>query len=522
MGIGALVCLLAAGTDAAAGPLPPGAAAAIAAVHPSSLAARAHFLSLGELRDLGTGATGQDVAAAYLAAELQALGLAPAGDDGTFLQPVPLRSWRVDQDGASLVLAAPGRPSVSLRGGQDFLALSTGEQSEVEVDAPVVFAGYAITAPEYGYDDLRGVDLRGKIALVLEGAPLSDRPNYFPPLAHAAYADPAAKLRRLAERGAAGILFARTPASEAVLPWATLAHRAREEDVGSLEGARLAAGASGVPAGFALSSTGFEKLLAAAGVPGGARAVLQKAEAGRLAPQPLPLRVRLHSSAEMREFRSLNVAALLRGSDAAKAREVVVLSVDVNAAEPGDSPAEGEAAGGAVLLEIARVLAAMPSPPRRSVLFLAAGGGRRPAIGARYFAKHPTVAADRIAADLHVERTPGRGPLVEVVAAGADDSTLSRPVRSAAAGLELGLAQDPGADAFAACGAYPFAAMGVPGVCLSPGPGNGVPGPPAPGRAAGSGPDWEGLARFTRFELLLALLVADAETRPSLAGGGAR
>jgi len=517
--------LLAAQVAAAPGPVPPGAAAGLAAIRPASLAARARFLSSDALEGRATGSRGEEIAGAYLAAEMQAAGLVPAGDAGTFLQEVSLRAWRVDQDGASLVLAVPGRPRLALQRGQDFVALSDGEHSDVEIEAPVVFAGYAISAPEYGYDDLRGADLRGKIAVVLEGAPLSARPNFFPPLAHAAYADADAKLRQLSDRGAAGVLFVHTPAAEASSPWAGVAMRSREERMGWLEGATLASGAGGVPARCVLSPTGFERLIALAGVPGGVKAVLEKAEAGRLSPQALGLRARIRASAVIRELRAHNVAGLIKGSDPARAGEVVVLSAGLGGAasaapSEGGGAGEGRAgeAGPAVLLELAKAFAALPSAPRRSVLLLAVTGGPEGGLGAQLFARRPTAPAGRVAADLHLERTPGRRALGGVATPGAGYSTLAQPLRAAADAQGIDLAPDPGPGAFAACGGYRFATEGIPSLCLEPGPGEvaATGGSPAGGPpAAGGEPDGEALARLTRLEFLLGLLVADDPGRPA-------
>ncbi|HTP53066.1 MAG TPA: M28 family peptidase [Anaeromyxobacteraceae bacterium] len=493
------------------------AASGLAGIRPRALTAGVRFLASDVLEGSAAGTRSHEVAELYVAAEFQAAGLEPAGDEGSFTQAVPIRAWRVDQDSAALAVQAPGQRPVSLTRGIDFVALSDGEHSEVEIEAPVVFAGYAISAPEFGYDDLRGADLRGRIAVVLYGAPLSDRPNFFPPAAHAAYADPTDKLRRLAERGAAGALFVHTPEEEGMLPWSTLARRAREEEMGWLEGPRLGAAVGGVPARGVLSMQGLERLLLAAGVGGGARAILEKADAGKLSPQAWKVRARLRSSTETRELTSRNVVGLLRGSDPASSSEVVIVSAALGPRGYGDPlAAPARTTDGApalsVLLEVARALAGLPTPPRRSVLFLVVTTGGQGPVGSRFFALHPTVARERIVADLHIDGTPTVLPFQEAIAHAAGHSTLSGPVGTAAAALGVELSPEPvaGASASACPDLYSFVRQGIPSACITPeekGVGHGERGSAGPPGDAGW--DWEALARFARLQFLVAFLVAD-------------
>ena len=513
--------LAAAGTAAAPAGLER-AASGLAGIRPRALSAGVRFLASDVLEGPTAGTRGHEVAELYVATELQAAGLEPAGDEGSYTQAVPIRAWRVDQDSAALAVQAPGQRPVSLTRGIDFVALSDGEHSEVEIEAPVMFAGYAISAPEFGYDDLRGADLKGKIAVVLHGAPLSDRPNFFPPAAHAAYADPTDKLRRLAERGATGALFVQTPEEEAALPWSTLARRAREEEMGWLEGPGLGAAAGGVPARGVLSMQGLEKLLVAAGVGGGGRAILEKADAGKLSPQAWKVRARFRSSTETRELTSRNVAGLLRGSDPARASEVVIVSAALGPRGYGDPFAvPARAAGGAaalsVLLEVARALAGLPTPPRRSVLFLVATTGGQGPVGSRFFALHPTVARERIVADLHIDGTPTVLPFEEAIARAAEHSTLSGPVGTAAAVLGVELSPEPVAAAAApACpDLYSFLWQGIPSACITPGEKGVGPGERGPSGLRGDADwVWEAVARFARLQFLVAFLVADDAGSP--------
>ena len=297
---------------------------------PGALSAGTRFLSSDLLEGRGTGTRGHELAALWVATQMQAIGLEPAAGEGRWEQPVPLRAWRVDPEASSLVVHGPGQPPLRLVREQDFVSLSDGENAEVELDGALAFVGYAISAPEYGYDDMKGVDLTGKIAVVLLGAPSSDRPDFFPPAPGAAYADRAGKMRRLAARGAAGVILVYTPDSERSLPWEAFVRNVRLEGMGWTEGTRLGDGAGGLPARAVVSMRGFEKLAEAAGVAGGARGILERAEANRLAAEDWPVKARIRSVAEVRTTRSVNVLGILRGSDPALARETVVVTAHLD------------------------------------------------------------------------------------------------------------------------------------------------------------------------------------------------
>ena len=541
----AIVALLLAVASPAAGapdaPAPPdarvaAAAPGLAAVRPDALSANTRFLSAGALEGRTPGSRGHDVAALFVATRMQALGLEPAAGDGRWEQEVPLRAWRLDPEASGLTVRGPGQAPTWLVRDQDFVALSDGELSEVELEGPVAFVGYGISAPEYGYDDLKGVSLEGKIAVVLWGAPSSDRPNFFPPAPRAAYADRAAKLRRLAGRGAAGVILVYGPEAEESLPWEDFVRSARTEGMGWLDRGRLGDGVEGLPARAVVSLRGLEKIAAAAGVPGGARGILEKADANRLAAQDWPIRARIRSRADLRETRSANVLGMLRGADAARSGEIVVVTAHLDhlgVGEPGggDAVHDGDtddAVGVAVLLEMARAFAAMPRRPARSVLFAAVTGAEQGLVGSSYLARHPVVPGAAVVAVLNVDGAPTAFPLLDVVAHGSAHSSLGAEARLAAAALGLELSPDPAprASAFVRSDQYSFVREGVPALHVTPGP-KLPPGedPEARrrwGRARHHTPGdgwnpawrWDDAARFARLQFLLAWLVADGAERP--------
>jgi hypothetical protein len=541
----ALAGLIGAAPPASAAPAPPAGpspaadalrdagAPGLAEVRARALSAHVRFLSADALEGRAPGSAGHAAAELYVSAEMEAAGLRPAGAAGGWFQPVPLRAWRAEPGSARLAVHGPDRPLESLVRDVDFVLQPDGTHGEVEVDGPLAFAGYAISAPEYGYDDLKGVELRGKVAVVLHGAPLSDRPNFFPPTAHAVYSDRREKLRRLAARGAVGALFVHTPDWAEQQPWDEVVRASRLEGMGWVEGGRLGSGVEGVLARGVLSAAGFEKVLAAAGVAGGMRGVMERAEANRLASREWRVRGRVAVRADLRDLEASNVAGLLPGSDPARAAEVVVVvahldGLGVGVPVDGDAIHNGamdNASGVAVLLEVARGLAALPVAPPRSVLFLAVTGEEKGLLGSEWFAAHPSVPLERIVAAVNVDGAPGPFPFEDVVARGAGHSTLGRAAALAAEAMGLAVSPDPvpRANAFIRSDQYSFVRAGIPALYVSPGRMGGDPEARrrwwrerhhGPKDEWDPGWDWEAMARFARLQLLLALEVAREPERP--------
>ncbi len=253
--------------DEAAASLARLGAPGIAAIRPAALSARVRFLSDDRLEGRFPGTRGHEIAERYVATELEAAGVAPAGTGGGWFQEVPLRGALKDPARTSLVLSGPGRPDEPLALHEDFELASDMRTPELDVTAPLVFVGYGVTAPEYRWDDLAGADLRGKIAVVFFSAPLGDRPGFFPATAHAVYTDTRGKLQRLAARGAVGMLTVLRPQDEEhVIRWSRLVRQGGLEQMDWLEGVAPGTSPDGIPARGFLRASAFERLLARAGV----------------------------------------------------------------------------------------------------------------------------------------------------------------------------------------------------------------------------------------------------------------
>lgn len=446
----------------------PGAGTQAPAAPPDVTAAalETHIRVLGadSLEGRGTGTRGFDKAARYVAGHFAQLGLEPAGTD-RYLQAVPLRRARVVE--ASLVLAGPsGRRELARD--RDYIAVPNLLHTRSEVTAPLVLAGFGVTAPDHAYDDYRDIDARGKIVVLLTGAPAS-----FPPTERAHYASRQAKAQNAVQHGAIGLLIVRT--RDVSFPWDRSVRQARGGEMRWLA-------PDGTPSDVfpeiravaALSDTGAATLFE--GATQSHAAVLSAAAEGRAPAFDIPLTATIRTVSTHERLESPNVAGLLRGSDARLRGEVVVFTahldhLGIGAPVRGDSIYNGvvdNASGSAALLEIARAFTRAPQRPRRSVLFLAVTGEEMGLLGSDHFVRHPTVPIDRIVANVNVDGLSMLYPLRGMVPYGAEHSTLDATVQRVAARMGIELEPDPFPQEvfFVRSDQYSFVRRGVPSLFL--------------------------------------------------------
>lgn len=525
--------------DDPAGSLSSLGASGVAAIRPAALSAHVRFLSDDRLEGRFPGTRGHELAERYVATELQAAGVEPAGTDGGWFQQVPLRGATNDPARTSFVVSRSGSADEPLAPFEDFVLESDLRTTDVDVTAPLVFVGYGVTAPEYRWDDLAKVDVRGKIAVVLFSAPLGDRPDFFPATAHAVYSDMQEKLRRLAARGAVGMLTVFRPQDEELIPWERLAADARSEQMDWLEEGAPGTSPAGIPVRGIVHWSAFERLLARAGVKGGYAGVEARLAARKQGAIDLRAKAHVRLSATFRDLKAANVVGVLRGGDPALSREHVVYSAHLDhlgAGEPvdGDAIYNGaldDASGVAALIELAHAFAALPVRPARSVLFVAVTAEERGLLGSEYFARHPTVPRGSLVADVNIDTILALHPLHDVVALGADHSSIASDVAAAAAALRLGVTPDPEPKQviFIRADQYSFVKEGVPSLFLVAGQKD------ASGATAGSvqrrkqwiatryhspkdewdpSYDWEAMAQVVRADFLVGLSIATRPERP--------
>ncbi|HYM81017.1 MAG TPA: M28 family metallopeptidase [Candidatus Limnocylindria bacterium] len=506
-------------------------ARALETIAPDGLAAHVRFLADDLLEGRGTGSRGHELAARYVATRFAALGLDSIGTGDAYLQHVPLRHALLAPGGARVTLTRSGVPR-RLRFEEDFVMAPDAVRRESRVAGEVVFVGHGVTAPELGYDDFAGIDVRGKIACVLSGAPPT-----FPNDPRAHYSTTHVKETNLVEHGAIGYLVVRTPVDERRGPWERTVRQSRQGSMKWLD-------ESGTPYGVrpelrvaaTLSRRGAERLFT------GARRslgdVFADAEAGRSRPFALPVRAELARISRHGRVSSPNVAALLRGSDPKLGDEVVIYSahldhLGITTPVRGDSINNGaidNASGVACMLEIARAFATAPERPRRSILFLAVTGEERGLLGSEYFAAHPPMPIGNIAANLNLDMFLMLFPMRDVIAFGAEHSTLGTAVAKAAARLAIPVSRDPVPEEviFVRSDQYSFVRRGVPAVFLVGGRESAEPSLDGeqiskrwmqttyhmPQDDLSQALDFESCARFARLNYLVGYLVANQEARP--------
>ena len=456
---------------------PPPAAAAPLTADEQRIAADVNALADDRMEGRETGTRGYDLAAEYAAKRFREIGLQPAGDDGTFFQRVPLLKATREAEGAALVVKRGGR-EIALRFRDQFLPALDFNAAEHALEAPAVFVGHGVHAPELQYDDFAGLDVRGKIAVLFSGAPArfdNDR--------RAFYSASREKLRVLAERGAVGAVFVNTPDDEARAPWARGAEnwqragmRLRSADGKGLNTFPELRGVANVSAAAA-------DLIFADG-PQTAAALFQAAQDGTLRGFALPGTLALAARTKIEPVESRNVVAKLPGSDAALAAEHIAYTAHLDHLGIG-APVKDEkgvedriyngaldnALGVSIMFEAARILRAAKPAPKRSLLFVALTAEEKGLLGAEWFATHPTVPAASLVADINMDMPVLLAPSKDVVPIGIEHSTLKAALDTAAKELGVGLSPDPFPEevVFVRSDQYAFIRAGIPAVYLDGG-----------------------------------------------------
>ena len=394
-----------------------------------TLRAPIRILASDEFEGRGPATRGDSLARLYLSTELETLGLKPGGEAGGWEQAFDIvgvkaklpASWDFKSKGGN----------VSLRLGDDYIAGSGVQTPTAAIDdAQLVFVGYGIEAPEYQWNDFKGVDVKGKVLVMLNNDPDWD-PKLFAGNTRLYYGRWTYKYESAARHGAAGVIIVHTTAS-AGYPWQVV-HS-------SWGGTQFELPAESEPRiqlkGWATEDA-VRRLLKAGGAD--LDALVAKARSRSFKPVPLNLRTSIKFENDVSRVRTANVAGLLPGSDPKLKDEVVIYSAHhdhFGIGEPDKSGdriyngAEDNAAGCAQLLAIARAFAALPERPRRSVLFLFVAGEEQGLLGSKYYSLHPTFPAGKIAANINYDGGNFLGRTRDLTQVGAGKSSLDAIARA--------------------------------------------------------------------------------------------
>ena len=444
---------------------------------PAAIRWWAHVTTLADdnMRGRDTGSEEYLMAARYVAGQFDTLGLKPAGTNG-FYQPVALLTRQVDESGSSLELVRNGEAKALTLGTHAYFNSRVALAPRTE--AELVFVGYGLSIPEFGHDDLNAMDLKGKVAVYLSGAP-----SAIPGSVQAHFSSAAERNKALAAVGAAGFISIANPRS-ADTPWER-SSAARTQTAMTLAGPQLDVSTL-VRFGAVFNPAHAQMLFE--GAPHSFEDLIAMASSGKALPRfPLHASVRAAVALRTSEATSPNVAAVLEGSDAKLKNEYIVLSAHldhtgVNPALAGDQIFNGamdNASGIATLIEVAREFSGPRQlrKPARSILFLAVTGEEKGLLGSRYFAAQPTVPAEAMVANVNFDMFLPLHAMKHVLAFGLEESSLRQPLERAARGVGVAVMSDPEPlrNRFIRSDQYNFILRGVPALALKVGYAPGSP-----------------------------------------------
>jgi Zn-dependent M28 family amino/carboxypeptidase len=438
----------------------------------ANIEADVRFLADDLLEGRQTGTRGYDLAALYIATRFRQLGLEPAGEGGGYLQRVPMLRGTRERDGARVALTRDGR-TTEFAFERDCLPGVNYTQGAAEVTAPLVFVGQGVRAPELGHDELAGVDVKGRIAVLLDNAPAR-----FPADQRAFHASSTEKLRELERLGAVGVIYLDDPANAAKHPWAVGAANWQRPGMRRIDsGGRPVDDFPGITVRASCSVAVADALFAGSGHT--AAEVYAMLETGKLESFDLAGAATLATRARLEPVVSHNVVGRLPGAEARLAGEHVVFTahldhLGIGAPKDGDAiynGAQDNAVGVATMLEAARLLAAEPVRPARSMLFVALTAEEQGLLGAMHFAAHPTVPAASMVANVNLDMPVLLADSTDVIPTGIEHSSLDEVTRRAVAEAGLTLTVDPFPEEviFIRSDQYAFVREGIPAIYLNGG-----------------------------------------------------
>ncbi len=486
------------------------------------------YLASDRLEGRGPGTRGEELTTDHITAEFQKAGLKPVGARGTYLQPVPL--VRVVTSPKSTLRATKGKDTLDILCDEEFSGTSQTQTELEEFDAEAVFVGHGITAPEFEWDDYKGIDVKGKIVVLFTNEPPSDDPKFFGGKALTYYGRWTFKFEEAARRGARACFIIHTNET-AGYPYSV---------VRPLDGAQLRRDPNTPALAFAgwLSRKGGEKLLGLSGLT--VDEALKRADTKGFKAFSLGTHLKAHIPTKIERIVSNNVVGMVEGSDPVRKSECVIFTahwdhLGVGRAVVGDTIYNGaadNATGTALLLELARAWAAQTPKPRRSALFLSVTAEEKGLLGSKYYAANPIVPLGKTALNLNFDMILPLGVPESIVVTGADRTTAFPIVRAAAEKNKLEIEPDPRAHLgiFYRSDHFSMARAGVP--AFSIGAGTKIKGKSAESvkkakqefndKAYHSPqdevqPDWDfsGFVTLAHFALDVARAAADADRLPT-------
>lgn len=441
-------------------------------VRQSAIRSHVEFLSSDLLEGRAAASRGYDIAAAYVAAQFRQHGLRPSGEDATYFQTVPLLEATPVLPGSAAEFVIDG-DSHRFEYAMDYLPSVDFTSASSTLTAPLVFAGFGITAPELDHDDLAGLDLQGRIAVIFTGAP-----DKFPQDQRAYYAWENGKFATLIEHGAVGVVMIDSNEDTQRIPWERRVAMSWTPQMRWVDEESIPHNAfEKLKLRFRFNHDAAMRLFENA--PRSLPDVLATADAGEPQGFELPGMLTLSATTGLRRTESVNVLAVLPGSDAALKNEFVLVSAHLDhlgrgAAVAGDSIYNGthdNAVGVGILLEMARAVSASGMRPRRAIVFAALTAEEKGLIGSDYLAAHPPFPIEAMAANINLDMPLTLTPTTDLIVRGEQHSTLGPVARAAASAHGYRLSPDPAPQdaSFIRSDQFSFIQRGVPSIAVMSG-----------------------------------------------------
>ena len=440
-------------------------------VNPEAIKAHMRYLADDRLQGRKPGTRGFEMASEYMASQFQKLGLRPGVNAQSYLQEVLIRNAKVQEEASSLKITRNAQTR-TLTYGEDFFLQPNLMKPQSQVNAPVVFVGYGVSAPELKYDDYAQVDVNGKIVMYLAGAPTN-----FPDNERAYFTSELAKQSTAAAKGAVGVITV-VAADANRTTWNAYLKRNRSginrwiNSAGKVE--------NYFPELQVIGSVYQE--LAQQFFEGSNTTLINaydQLKTGKTASMVLPVTLNMQVSSQYTTLKTNNIVGILPGSDPVLKNEYVIYAAHIDhlgitAPVNGDSINNGahdNASGSAILLETARAYTNLPKAPKRSVIFLSCTGEEMGLIGSDYFANNPTVPQNSLVANLALDMPFFFYPLNDIIPHGIQHSSLRGPVEATANYLNIKITPDPAPEevVFTRSDHYSFIKKGIPALFIKGG-----------------------------------------------------
>ena len=428
------------------------------------------FLSSDLLEGRGTGQRGGDIAAQYIATQFELAGLKPMGDNGSYLQKVPMVGVTTMPDSTMEISTEKSAP-MQLRQLEDTVILNETQEPVADVDADLVFVGYGIDAPEYQWNDYAGADVKGKVLLMLVNEPPSTDESFFKGKALTYYGRWTYKFEEAGRKGAAGVILIHKTEMASYgwqvvrSSWSGERSSLRDDKNPKV---KLASWIQLDVAKKLAASVGqdVDAMIAAAGQRG-------------FKPIPLPVRVKAHVVSRVRPFETQNVIGMVEGSDRALKNQAVLYTahydhLGIHPDMKGDNIYNGaldNATGSAMIIEMARAASAASEKPKRSLLFAAVTAEEQGLFGSEYLGQHPPIPVGNITLNLNFDSIPPLGIPKETSAGGYDRTNFAPIFEKTAAdfGMKILQPQHPESGGYYRSDHFSLARVGVPAFSVNVG-----------------------------------------------------